>query len=140
MNIRFGTDGWRAVIAEQFTFPNVRRVAAAVERAMRELFGDAGSAAAIVGYDTRFASRRFAEAVAGCLLAGGRRVRLSDAPCPTPAVSCEVVEAKAAFGVVITASHNPAAFSGVKVKDGFGSSADEQITAACERHLSEEEP
>ncbi|MGH9867543.1 MAG: phosphoglucomutase/phosphomannomutase family protein [Candidatus Polarisedimenticolia bacterium] len=133
MTIRFGTDGWRAIIADQFTFENVRRVAAAVERAIPPEASD--GAPVVVGYDTRFHSRRFAEAVAGTLLAAGRRVQLSDAPCPTPAVSCQVVREKAPFAIVITASHNPARFNGVKVKDSSGSSADEEITRACEQNL-----
>jgi phosphomannomutase len=140
MTIRFGTDGWRAIIAEEFTFANVRRVAGAVEGAMRDLPGGDGPAPVIVGYDTRFLSRRFAESVAGTLMAAGRRVLLSDRPCPTPAVSCQVVSADAPFGIVVTASHNPPRFSGIKVKDHAGSSAGEEITAACERRLAGDPP
>ncbi|HKY32014.1 MAG TPA: phosphoglucomutase/phosphomannomutase family protein [Candidatus Polarisedimenticolia bacterium] len=141
MPIRFGTDGWRGVIADDFTFANVRRVAAAADRAFRER-GDRPDPGrpVVVGYDTRFLSRAFAQAAAGVLAAAGRRVLLSGAPCPTPAVSCQVVERRSPFGVVLTASHNPASFNGFKIKDGFGSSAGGDVTAACERHLEDGDP
>ncbi len=130
MKPRFGTDGWRAVIAEQFTFDNVRRVAAAAHQAIPE-----AGRPVVIGYDTRFLSRQFAEAAAGTLMAAGRQVVLSDTPCPTPAVSCQVVHDQAPFALVITASHNPAPFNGIKLKDASGSSAGTEITAAIERHL-----
>jgi phosphomannomutase len=136
VKIRFGTDGWRAVIAEQFTFHNVRRVAAAVENAHHGRDASAPDAAVVVGHDTRFLSRRFAETVAGTLMAAGRRVILSDGPCPTPAVSCQVVRMGAPFAIVVTASHNPSSFNGIKIKDSSGSSADEEITASCEQRIS----
>ena len=79
---------------------NVRRVTAGVERALPA--EGSGDAPVVVGYDTRFHSRRFAEAVAGTLLAAGRRVQLSEEPCPTPAVSCQVVREQAPFAIVIT--------------------------------------
>jgi len=134
MGIRFGTDGWRAVIAEEFTFANVRRVCAGIEQALR------GDGAVVVGYDTRFLSRRFAETAAEVLMGAGRRVVLADSPSPTPASSCQVVAAEAPFAIVITASHNPAIFNGVKVKDSSGSSAGSAITAACERSVPDAPP
>lgn len=137
MTIRFGTDGWRAVIAEEFTFRNVRRVAAAVARALPQT---APERPIVIGYDTRFLSRRFAEEAAGVLAALGRRVRCAAEACPTPSSSCQVVATGAPFALVITASHNPAAFNGVKIKDASGSSADPEVTAACERELRDEEP
>ncbi len=143
MAIRFGTDGWRAIIAEEFTFGNVRRVTCGIERAMRDLTPAAqgpGSDLVIMGHDTRFLSSRFAVAASETLLAAGRRVLLADSESPTPAVSAQVVASCAAFGIVITASHNPAIFNGVKVKDPAGSSADEKITAACEGRVPEEVP
>ncbi len=139
MSLRFGTDGWRAPIAEEFTFSNVRRVCAAIERA----FADRGAPAdgpVVIGYDTRFLSRRFAEQAAATFMAAGRRVILATEPCPTPATSCQVVASSAPFGVVITASHNPARFSGIKIKDASGASAGEEITRACEERLVNEDP
>lgn len=131
MSIRFGTDGWRAVIAEEFTFANVRRVCAGVEKALHGI----GEGPVVVGYDTRFLSRRFAEAATETLMGAGRRVLLADAACPTPASSCQVVATTAPFAVVITASHNPSIFNGVKVKDSGGSSAGPEITSACEANI-----
>jgi len=133
---RFGTDGWRAVIAEEFTFDNVRRVTAGIEAALR---GE-GDGAIVVGHDGRFLGHRFALAVAGTLMAAGRRVVLTTEPCPTPATSCEVVASGAPFAIVVTASHNPSHFNGLKVKDRFGSSAGSEITAACEQHVPDAPP
>lgn len=137
MTIRFGTDGWRAIIAEEFTFGNVRRLTAAIERAMSG--GRTGGAPVVVGHDTRFLSDRFAGAVAETLLGAGRPVVLSEGPCPTPAASCQTVACSAPFAIVITASHNPAAFNGVKIKDASGSSADTDVTSACERSIRDHE-
>ncbi|HZI93722.1 MAG TPA: phosphoglucomutase/phosphomannomutase family protein, partial [Patescibacteria group bacterium] len=131
MGIRFGTDGWRAVIAEEFTFANVRRVCAGIEQALR----GTGDGSVVVGYDTRFLSRRFAEAAAETLMGAGRSVVLAAEASPTPASSCQVVATSAPFAIVITASHNPAIFNGVKVKDSNGSSAGSEITSACERSI-----
>ncbi|HEY3174369.1 MAG TPA: phosphoglucomutase/phosphomannomutase family protein [Candidatus Polarisedimenticolia bacterium] len=139
MTLKFGTDGWRAIIGEEFTFANVRRMASGIARAMREA-GGATSGAAVVGYDTRFLSRRFAEAAAETFMGAGVRVTLADQPCPTPAASCQVVATGAGFAVVITASHNPAAYNGVKVKDRTGSSAGQELTAACESRIPAELP
>jgi len=138
VSLKFGTDGWRAVIAEEFTFRNVRRVCAAIEKTMAGA-GRAGGKA-IIGHDTRFLSRRFAEAAAETLAAAGRHVMITDRYCPTPAASCKVVEEGAAYAVVITASHNPAIFNGVKIKDSTGASAGEEITSACEKLIAADEP
>ena len=135
MSIRFGTDGWRALIAEEFTFAAVRRACAGIAKAMAAAEGPV-----VVGYDTRFLSRRFAETAARTLMGAGRRVLLSDSACPTPAASCHVVASQAAFGVVITASHNPAAFSGIKVKERTGASAGSEVTARCEQAVPEDLP
>ncbi|MFQ5845320.1 MAG: phosphoglucomutase/phosphomannomutase family protein, partial [Planctomycetota bacterium] len=96
--------------------------------------------AAVVGYDTRFLSRQFAEVAAGTLAAAGRRVLLADAPCPTPASSCQVIASSAAYAVVITASHNPSIFNGIKVKDASGSSAGPDLTARCEGAIPSDPP
>ena len=135
MSLKFGTDGWRALIAEEYTFGNVRRVCAGIEKAMRDESGGSNALPVVVGFDTRFLSRRFAETAAETLVGAGRRVVLARQACPTPATSCQVVALGAAFGVVITASHNPAAFNGVKVKDSTGASAGTALTLACEKQI-----
>ncbi|MDD9994426.1 MAG: phosphoglucomutase/phosphomannomutase family protein, partial [Dehalococcoidia bacterium] len=104
MTIRFGTDGWRAIIADEFTFENVRICA----QATADLLKAAGMAerGLVVGYDTRFASDRFAEAVADVAAASGVPVAISEGPVPTPVLSHGVVDRRAGGGVAITASHN----------------------------------
>ncbi|MCC6627381.1 MAG: phosphoglucomutase/phosphomannomutase family protein, partial [Chloroflexi bacterium] len=128
-SIHFGTDGWRAIIADDFTFASVRLVA----HGIADVLGAAGeNAAIVVGYDTRFASDRFAQAVAEVLTGRGLRVLMADRPTPTPALAYAITRRRAAGGVVITASHNPAAFNGVKVKTAAGSAADAADVAAIE--------
>ena len=105
VSIRFGTDGWRAVIAEDFTFANVRRVAWALAEHL-QASGRARQGVA-VGYDCRFLSDRFAAAVASVLAAADIPVILSPTACPTPALSWAVVSRRLGAGVMITASHNP---------------------------------
>ena len=119
--IRFGTDGWRGVIAEDFTFDNVRIVAQAAADYFRTLTGV--EPAVMVGFDVRFLSDRFARAAAEVLAGNGLRVLLLDRPYPTPYVSFEVRRRGLAGGVVITASHNPSSFNGFKVKATYGGSA-----------------
>ena len=112
--IKFGTDGWRGVIAEDFTFANVRRVAAAIAQYVREESEPARGL--IVGYDMRFLSAGFAQATAEVLAAAGIPVWLADAGTPTPAVSYAVVARKTAGAVMITASHNPYRWNGSQVQ------------------------
>jgi len=133
--IRFGTDGWRAVISEEFTFENVRHVAQAI--ADYVLSGAAGGAtnAVVVGFDTRFLSDRYAITVANVLAGNGVPVYLSKADCPTPALSLAVKELGAAGGVMITASHNPPRYNGIKFKSSFGGSAMPEVTQEIERLL-----
>jgi alpha-D-glucose phosphate-specific phosphoglucomutase len=133
--IRFGTDGWRAVISEDFTFENVRHVAQAI--ADYVLSGAAGGAtnAVVIGFDTRFLSDRYAITVANVLVGNGLPVYLSKADCPTPAVSFAVKELGAAGGVMITASHNPPRYNGIKFKSSFGGSAMPEVTEEIERLL-----
>jgi phosphomannomutase len=119
--IKFGTDGWRAVIADDFTFHNVRRVAGGI--ASYVLKHEDAARGLIVGYDTRFGSQRFARAAAEILASAGIPVKLADDCVPTPAVSLAVKSLKAAGGVVITSSHNPWNWNGVKFKANFGGSA-----------------
>ncbi|MDP2935254.1 MAG: phosphoglucomutase/phosphomannomutase family protein, partial [Dehalococcoidia bacterium] len=116
--IKFGTDGWRAAIAEDFTFQNVRICAQAVAEYLKEL-GDS-ERGLVVGYDTRFASEHFAAAVAEVATANGIKVYLCDRAAPTPAISYAVLTKRAAGGVVITASHNPWTDNGFKYKLDFG--------------------
>src|SRR5216684_2778432 len=120
-DIKFGTDGWRAVIADDFTFDNVRRVAGAISAYV--LRHEDASRGVVVGYDTRFASRRGAEVASAVLADAGIPVKLADDFVPTPAISLHVKQSGAAGGVVITSSHNPCNWNGVKFKGNFGGSA-----------------
>jgi phosphomannomutase len=133
-SIRFGTDGWRGVIADDFTEANAAAVVGAAAAVWAE---DEGGPARplVVGYDTRFNSRRVAELAAQLLAARGWRVLLADRPVPTPLVSYTVVALGAAGGLVVTASHNPARFNGIKLKGPFGGSATPEFTARVEAAL-----
>ncbi len=132
--IKFGTDGWRAVIGEDFTFANVSVVAQAIGDYLKEKRGRSALRVAI-GYDTRFLSDRFAGAMGEVLCGNGIRVRLSREVCSTPALSLAVQKEKFSAGVMITASHNPARFSGIKFKESFGGPADPAVTARIESWL-----
>lgn len=132
--IHFGTDGWRGVIAEDFTFANVERVAQAFARA---LIAD-GEHLILVAYDGRFLSAAFAERVVEVLAGNDWRVLFSKDPVPTPAVSVAVRHFGCTGGVVVTASHNPARFNGIKLKAAFGGSAPPALTARVERALDRE--
>src|SRR5690348_5669620 len=128
--IKFGTDGWRAVIADDYTFENVRRVAGAI--AAYVLKHEEPSRGLIVGYDTRFGSPSFARAAAEVLASAGIPVRISNDYVPTPAVSYAVKNTAAAGAVVITSSHNPWNWNGVKFKAKFGGSAPPAIMKIIE--------
>ena len=123
--IAFGTDGWRDVIADNFTFENVRRVAAAIAAAARtfEPPDDIDRNTLIAGYDRRFLSREFALAAAEVLRDCGYRVIVSDRPTPSQTISFSARNRKVLGGIVITASHNPAKYNGVKFKAWYGGSA-----------------
>jgi phosphomannomutase len=131
--IKFGTDGWRGIIAEDFTFANARTVAEAIARYV--VRGEDARKGVIVGYDHRFAAHSVAEHVAQVISATGTPVWLCDRPCPTPAVSYMVRERGAAGGVVVTASHNPYRWNGIKYKASYGSSALPSIVAQIESEL-----
>jgi len=131
--ILFGTDGWRAIIAEEFTFANARIVAHAIARYV--VRGEDARKGVLVGYDHRFASDTIAAAVADVISATGTSVWLADKPCPTPAISLLVRQHKAAGGIVITASHNPYRWNGIKYKASYGSSALPSIVAQIESEL-----
>ena len=125
VSIVFGTDGWRAVIAEHFTFDNVRLVANAIATAARTLKppADVDANALVVGFDRRFLSREFAAVVAGCLRGAGFRVVLSDRPTPSQTISFTARHRRVLGGIVVTASHNPAKYNGLKFKAWYGGSA-----------------
>jgi len=133
VQIKFGTDGWRAIIAEDFTFANARVVANAIARYV--IRSEDARKGVIIGYDHRFASDTVAAAVADVITATGTPVWLTDKPCPTPAVSLLVRQRKAAGGIVITASHNPYRWNGIKYKASYGSSALPSIVAQIEQEL-----
>ena len=131
--IKFGTDGWRGIIADDFTFENVRRVAGAI--ASYVLKHEDARRGVIVGYDTRFISQSAARIVAEVLVAAGVPVRLANDYTPTPAISFAVKQRGAAGGVVVTSSHNPWNWNGVKFKGKFGGSGTPSIMKAIEEEL-----
>ncbi len=131
--IKFGTDGWRGLIARDFTFENVGICAAAYARYLAE--SGTGKRGVIVGYDTRFLSEEFAREATAVLNAAGVKVTLAACTLPTPTVSWNVLHSKAGGAVVITASHNPGNWNGFKVKSETGSSAPSEIIARIEDHL-----
>jgi phosphomannomutase len=132
-DIKFGTDGWRGIIADDFTFDNVRRVAGAISAYV--LQHEDASKGVVVGYDTRFASRRGAEVASAVLADAGIPVKFADDFVPTPAISLHVKQSGAAGGVVITSSHNPWNWNGVKFKGNFGGSATPAIMKIIEQEL-----
>lgn len=131
--IKFGTDGWRGVIAEDFTFANARIVAQAIARYV--VRGEDARKGVLIGYDHRFASDRVAAAAAEVISSTGTPVWLADKPCPTPAISQLVRQRGAAGGIVVTASHNPYCWNGIKYKASYGSSALPSIVAQIEKEL-----
>ena len=132
-SIKFGTDGWRGIIADDFTFDNVRRVAGAI--ASYVLKYEDPQRGVVVGYDTRFASGRAARIVSEVVAAAGVPVKLADDYVPTPAVSYAVKSQGAAGGVMVTSSHNPWNWNGVKFKGNFGGSATPAIMKKIEEEL-----
>jgi phosphomannomutase len=131
--IKFGTDGWRGIIADDFTFDNVRRVAGAIASYVLK-YEDAAHGV-IIGYDTRFASQRAARIVGEVIAGAGIPVRLANDYTPTPAVSYAVKNEGAAGGVMVTSSHNPWNWNGVKFKGKFGGSATPAIMKRIEEEL-----
>lgn len=127
--IKFGTDGWRAIIGEDYTFDNLK----IVTQAVADYLGRGKRAA--VGFDTRFMSSRFAEIVARVFDANGIEVILSDRAVPTPALSFAVKMKKLNLGIMITASHNPAEYNGFKIKTSTGGAAGPELTQEVERLL-----
>lgn len=143
MTIKFGTDGWRAVISDEFTFANVRHVAQAIAETLLEKSDDRGGNAlsperplVVVGFDTRFLSDRYAIAVSEVLAANGLRVALAKADAPTPVISFAIPHMAAIGGVMITASHNPPRYNGIKLKAAYGGSASTAETKRVEAVIS----
>ena len=137
MPIKFGTDGWRALIAEEFTFDNVRLCAQGTADYLKEQ----GRAARglVVGFDTRFGSEAFAEAVAEVTAANLVPTLLCTKAAPTPAVAYNVVSHDAGGGAIITASHNPAEWNGFKYKPDYGGSASPEVVEGLERKIAQAE-
>lgn len=133
--IGFGTDGWRAVIADTFTFTNLRLIAQAVADAIIKQQTSNHQPSIVVGYDTRFLSDRFAIETARVLAANGIIVWLSRTDAPTPAISYNVKHKGADAGIVITASHNPPRYNGFKLKAPYGGSATAEQCALVEEEL-----
>jgi phosphomannomutase len=130
--IKFGTDGWRGIVGDDFTYANVRRVA---QGTAEYLLSRAEYPVAVIGYDCRFASEEFARAVADVFAANGVRSLIFDRPSPTQVASWTVIDRKATGAAVITASHNPYLFNGVKYKPETGSSAPSDVIAELERRI-----
>lgn len=133
-DIKFGTDGWRAVIGDTYTFKNVK----ILSQAVADYLGQGKKV--VVGFDTRFMSGDFARAAAEILNNNGIKVLLSDRPVPTPALSFAVKERKFDLGIMITASHNPAEYNGYKIKNSSGGGASVEVTTKIENMLGNNPP
>ena len=127
--IKFGTDGWRAVISDGFTFSNVKRAAQAACDVVRKV---SKSRLILIGYDRRFFSPQFADTAARVAVANGFKVEIADQPISSPTLSFQVHQKKAGMGFMITASHNPYYFNGFKMKGAQGGSVDESVTKQVE--------
>ncbi|MBN1793716.1 MAG: phosphoglucomutase/phosphomannomutase family protein [Candidatus Omnitrophica bacterium] len=135
--ITFGTDGWRAVISEEFTFGNVQTVSQAIADFFNETTGASirKRKRIIVGYDTRFLSPTYARLIAEVLSGNELNVLLVDRPTPTPSVCVAIKNQKLIGGVIVTASHNPYNFSGIKIKANYGGPATPEMTKQVESLL-----
>ncbi len=136
--VKFGTDGWRGIIADDFTYANVRVAARAIAHYV--LAHEDASQGVCIGYDTRFGSRSFAVVVAEVLAGVGIAVQLAGEITPTPALSYAVKTRGAAGGVMITSSHNPAQWNGVKYKASYGGSGSPSIISSIEQYLGQPLP
>lgn len=133
--ILFGTDGWRGVIADDYTFDNVRICAQAFADELKSHGGDALSC--VIAYDNRFQSENFAAATAEVVAANGIRAILTDRATPTPTLSFTILDRKASGGVIVTASHNPAIWNGFKVRADYGGAFQPETLRALERRIAE---
>ncbi len=135
-SIKFGTDGWRGIIAADFTFERVQRVAIASAQVLQENFQSlASSPTVVVGYDRRFLANEFAQAAAEAIQGAGFQVLLANCYAPTPAFSYAAHDRQALGAIVLTASHNPSGYLGLKIKGAFGGSVSEDITQQVEAKL-----
>jgi len=132
-SIKFGTDGWRGIIADDFTFDNVRICAQAVADYLKQ--DGLHRQGLVIGYDTRFASEDFAAAAAEVLAGNGIKVHLCLKPAPTPVVSFTVPAMESAGAIIITASHNPGSWNGFKYKSEDGASAPEKLISRIEENI-----
>ena len=132
MTIRFGTDGWRGLLAEDFTFGNLEKVARALGLYLQDLNGERG---VVIGYDTRFLAREMAGRVAGVLNNMNIPVYMADSPHPTPVVARGILDMGLAGGIMITDSHNPPQYSGIKFIPEDGAPALPEVTEAIEKKL-----
>lgn len=135
--INFGTDGWRGIIADTFTFQNVRKVSLALARYLD--MKEKKNRPVVIGFDNRFLSERFAEEAAKALILNNIPVLISEIPLPTPALSFQVIQSKASCGLMITASHNPPEFNGFKLKGDFGGSALPAMTTDIQNLIKDSE-
>jgi phosphomannomutase len=133
--IKFGTDGWRGIIAADFTMERVAKVAPLAARVLADNYGQKGERRVIVGYDRRFMAEDFAYQAAKAIQAAGFDVLLAEDYAPTPALSWAAFKERALGAIVITASHNPATYLGLKVKGAFGGSVGQEITQQIEALL-----
>jgi alpha-D-glucose phosphate-specific phosphoglucomutase len=133
--IRFGTDGWRAIIAREFTFDNVAAVAQGIADTVRER--GTAERGVIVGYDPRFLSEQFAAEVAAVMAGNDIHCRVAQRDAPTPALAYAVLDRKAAGAVILTASHNPAAYHGIKFVPEYAGPAFPDVTDRIEAHTRE---
>jgi phosphomannomutase len=131
--VKFGTDGWRGIIADDFTYENVRVAARAI--ALYVIEHEDAQSGVCIGYDTRFGSRSFAKVVAEVLSKAGVPVFLANKVTPTPELSWAVRDRGAAGGVMITSSHNPAEWNGVKYKASYGGAGNPKIIGLIESYL-----
>lgn len=134
--IKFGTDGWRAVISDEFTFANVNKVARAI--ALYLLNHKYSSKPLIIGYDPRFLADKFAEEVTRVMEEAGINCYLAERDTPTPVIAWEVKDKKAAGAVMLTASHNPAEYCGIKFIPDYAGPADEGITSEIQKYSNQE--
>ena len=139
MSIKFGTDGWRAVISDTFTFENLRLVSQAVADYLLNNNPAGRSPEVVIGFDTRFLSDRYATEVARVMAGNGIIAWLTRADAPTPAISYNVVHRQANLGVVITASHNPPRYNGFKLKTDYGGAAGKEQTDQVAQYLAKNE-
>ncbi len=131
--IKFGTDGWRAIIGENYTFENVRRVSLATVRHFKN--HPKIQNGIVIGYDTRFLSKEFAHCAAEVFANENIKVLITDSFVTTPTISLMTRDLNLSFGVVITASHNPYKYNGFKLKDEFGGSMGNEELKKIEEHL-----